>query len=65
MYLPQYNNDLGQTSLIQHQIDTPLNDVVYQILKVGGHFKVIHVDQLAQWNGENNLDHGLDEDAQY
>ncbi len=42
----------------------PLNDVVYWMQKPGRWFKVVHVDQLAPWNGDYNSNHGLDKDAQ-
>ncbi len=36
-----------------------LNDVVYQIQKSGGRFKVVHVYRLTPWNCDHSLHHEL------
>ncbi len=41
-----------------------LNDVVCRIQKPSNQFKVIHVDWLASWNGDHNINHGTDKNAQ-
>ncbi len=58
--LPQVAARLGQT-LCDHKA-TELRRLSNP--ETSDRFKVVHVDQMAPWNGNHNSDNVLDEDAQ-